>query len=91
MKATFNKTRNGPYQGSIYDSSATFESYGIAHGDREGVSFFPDLVVVHFLSERATSLNVPGVIAGLLAAVPDDHKEFLRNLVWIHVQVCFLT
>lgn len=58
MKATFNKTRNGPYQGSIYDSSATFESYGVAHGDREG----------------------------LLAAVPDEHKEFLRNLVWIHEQ-----
>jgi len=58
MKAAFNKTRNGPYQGSIYDSSATFESYGVAHGDREG----------------------------LLAAVPDNHKEFLRNLVWIHEQ-----
>lgn len=28
------------------------------------------------------------VIAGLLAAVPDEHKEFLRNLVWIHEQVC---
>jgi len=38
MKAAFNKTRNGPYQGSIYDSSATFESYGVAHGDREGAS-----------------------------------------------------
>lgn len=51
MKATFNKTRNGPYQGSIYDSSATFESYGVAHGDREGVSLPPDLVFVSFPSE----------------------------------------
>jgi hypothetical protein len=40
MKSAWNKTRNGPYQGSIYDSSLTFESYGVAHGDRAGVSLF---------------------------------------------------
>jgi hypothetical protein len=29
--------------------------------------------------------------AGLLAAMPESHREFLRNLVWVHEQVCFLS
>ncbi|KAG0581466.1 hypothetical protein KC19_4G254200 [Ceratodon purpureus] len=54
----YNTTRGENYKGSIYDARPTFESYGVAHGDR----------------------------AGLIAAVPDDHKEFLRNLAWVHEQ-----
>jgi hypothetical protein len=26
-------------------------------------------------------------LSGLIAAVPDEHKEFLRNLAWVHEQV----
>ncbi|BBN06935.1 hypothetical protein MPTK1_3g25130 [Marchantia polymorpha subsp. ruderalis] len=44
------------YKGSTYDAAVTFESYGVAHGDR----------------------------AGLIAAVPEHHKQFLRNLSWVH-------
>ncbi|KAG0593181.1 hypothetical protein KC19_1G309400 [Ceratodon purpureus] len=58
MKNQYNTKRGEPYKCSIYDASTTFESYGVAHGDREG----------------------------LIAAVPEKHKEFLRNLVWIHEQ-----
>lgn len=47
-----------PYKGSTYDAAPTFESYGIAHGDRDG----------------------------LVAALPDSHKEFLRNLLWVYEQ-----
>lgn len=28
------------------------------------------------------------MVAGLITAVPEKHKEFLRNLVWVHEQVC---
>lgn len=28
-------------------------------------------------------------MAGLIAAVPNEHKEFLRNLAWVYEQVCF--
>lgn len=31
------------------------------------------------------------VMVGLLAAMPESHREFLRNLVWVHEQVCFLS
>lgn len=44
---------------STFDSQTTFHSYGVEHGDREG----------------------------LVAAVPESHKEFLRNkVVFIHEQ-----
>lgn len=54
----YNTTRRENYKGSIYDARPTFESYGVAHGDR----------------------------AGLIAAVPNEHKEFLRNLAWVYEQ-----
>jgi hypothetical protein len=40
---------------SVFNSAATFNSYGVAFGDREG----------------------------LLAAMPESHLEFLRNLPWV--------
>ncbi|KAL2634532.1 hypothetical protein R1flu_006011 [Riccia fluitans] len=59
MKSKINVAKGGiPFQGSTYDAAPTFESYGVAHGDREG----------------------------LIAAVPENHKEFLRNLSWVHEQ-----
>ncbi|KAL3693332.1 hypothetical protein R1sor_006983 [Riccia sorocarpa] len=59
MKTKLNMAKGGvPYMGSTFDAAPTFESYGVAHGDR----------------------------AGLIAAVPEQHKEFLRNLAWVHEQ-----
>ncbi|XP_024519361.1 uncharacterized protein LOC9628977 [Selaginella moellendorffii] len=58
VKAKFNVKKNMEYRGSIFDSEPTFSSYGVEHGDREG----------------------------LLGAVPEDHKAFLRKLVWIYEQ-----
>ena len=40
---------------SVFNSASTFASYGVAHGDREG----------------------------LLAAMPESHKTFLRDLPWV--------
>jgi hypothetical protein len=38
IKIAFNVVKNVYYQGSIYDAQPTFESYGVAHGDRAGLS-----------------------------------------------------
>lgn len=34
------KRTGKPYKGSTYDAGTTFESYGVKHGDREGMLFF---------------------------------------------------
>eukprot|EP00898_Chlorokybus_atmophyticus_P003420 jgi/Chlat1/4079/Chrsp26S04116 len=46
----------GEENNSTYDSANTFRSYGVEHGDREG----------------------------LLKAMPESHKEFLRNLPLVY-------
>ncbi|KAJ3675083.1 hypothetical protein LUZ60_004125 [Juncus effusus] len=51
----FNSKKGTEYQGSIYDSRPTFQSYGVSHGS-------PDLV----------------------KTVPEEHKKFLHDLVWVH-------
>jgi hypothetical protein len=38
MRNQYNTKRGELYKCSIYDASTTFESYGVAHGDRPGVS-----------------------------------------------------
>ncbi|CAM6123187.1 unnamed protein product [Calypogeia fissa] len=58
IKVKMNLKKGMAYMGSTYDAAPTFESYGVAHGDREG----------------------------LIAAVPDHHKKFLQDLVWVHEQ-----
>lgn len=47
MTVPFNKIKGTPYQGSTYDSKPTFESYGVAHGDRQGAmsTLFPHAYV----------------------------------------------
>ena len=38
MTVKFNAVKGVEYQGSIYDARPTFESYGVSHGDRAGLS-----------------------------------------------------
>ncbi|KAL6574958.1 Tyrosine-protein phosphatase rlph2 [Orobanche minor] len=64
LKTGFNRAKNTPYKGSIYDAGPTFESYGVPHGSSD-----------------------------LVKAVPDEHKKFLADLVWVHEEdnVCIET
>ncbi|KAG5126298.1 hypothetical protein JHK82_027133 [Glycine max] len=61
------------YQGSIYDAGPTFESYGVLHASAGNPNLFLTL------QYDGSSLN-----ADLVKAVPDDHKKFLADLVWVH-------
>ncbi|KAJ7546083.1 hypothetical protein O6H91_08G024000 [Diphasiastrum complanatum] len=56
MRVKHNVKKGFEYKGSTFDSATTFASYGVAHGDRQG----------------------------LIKAVPENHKTFLQDLVWIY-------
>nr|GMC90437.1 protein ACI14 [Ipomoea batatas] len=65
----FNVVKGTSYQGSIYDAGPTFESYGVPHGSA-GLVFL--------------SCSVGDEYTDLMKAVPDEHKKFLADTVWIH-------
>ncbi|CAJ1968689.1 unnamed protein product [Sphenostylis stenocarpa] len=78
IKVKFNTAKGTDYQGSIYDAGPTFESYGVPHGSAGSPLWFFD----------RNEKNVEAVVTvndiDLVKAVPDEHKKFLADLVWVH-------
>ncbi|RWW08308.1 hypothetical protein BHE74_00019210 [Ensete ventricosum] len=100
MGGRFNPKKGMAYKGSIYDAGPTFESYGVPHGsagkpiDPLSLSSFDSFLdfcrksVISIC--RLGDLSNPSAYTGftdLAKAVPDTHKKFLCDLVWVHEEV----
>lgn len=101
IKDRWNAKKGMPYKGSIYDAGPTFESYGVPHGSAGEfwIEFLDDFLywlwLLVSLSSKPNSnyflLIVSMGSADLAKAVPDHHKKFLADLVWVHEEVLDLT
>ncbi|RDX68539.1 hypothetical protein CR513_52459, partial [Mucuna pruriens] len=91
IKVKFNTAKGTDYQGSIYDARPTFESYGLPHAS-PGFSLFFSLPISFFFLVFGYCKSVfeswgSSLRADLVKAVPDEHKKFLADLVWVHEEI----
>ncbi|MBA0776616.1 hypothetical protein Gotri_011584 [Gossypium trilobum] len=95
IKAKFNAAKGIDYKGSIYDAAPTFESYGVAHGSSEintlRCSFLKWLL--RLVLSHAILVEIFEILEELMKAVPEAHKKFLADMVWVHEEddVCIET
>ncbi|MBA0838151.1 hypothetical protein Goarm_010240 [Gossypium armourianum] len=92
IKAKFNAAKGVDYKGSIYDAAPTFESYGVAHGSSE-INTLRCSFLKWLLRLVLSHAILVEILEELMKAVPEAHKKFLADMVWVHEEddVCIET